>query len=318
MGTPRGLGGVAAALDAAIADVAAATFDRLTNGLSDAEKARRVSHALDSLHGSIRQLEMPEYDEDLVALFYSVWYQPFQINSAYSLLYRAIEQRQSRLALKRGLDVVDFGSGALAMELGLALAVFDTQAQRLTIPEINIYLLEPSEAMTRIGLDIWGCFLKATGDDVSVDLGSWCSTAHFGRSSINVKRTDDPSNLAGRPESDRWLVAMHAYYGKHRDAIKRDLMQIHEAFQPELGLFTCHHGSLGGIDYVSPFAGTASPTHVPPLRMSGELPRVNRWRRRLSGELGLQKDLRLTRPTEWDPERGLRDNRAVFFVRQSP
>ena len=95
MGTPRGLGGVAAALDAAIADVAAATFDRVTHGLSDVEKAKRVSHALDSLHGSIRQLEMPEYAEELVRLFYSAWYQPFQINSAYSLFYQAIEERQN-------------------------------------------------------------------------------------------------------------------------------------------------------------------------------------------------------------------------------
>ena len=313
MGMPRGLVGVAATLDAAIADVAAATFDRLTNGLSDGEKARRVSHAVDSLHGSIRQLEMPKYDQDLIALFYSVWYQPFQINSAYSLLYRAIEQRQSRLALKRGLDVVDFGSGALAMEVGLALAVLDATAHGLTVPEINVYLVEPSDAMTRIGLDIWECFLKATRDDASVDLGSWWTTARLGRSSISLKRTDDPSDLAARPESDRWLVAMHAYYREHRDAIKRDLMRIHEVFQPEFGLFTCHHGNLGGIDYVSPFAGTASPKHMPALRMFGELPCVNRWRRRLADELGLREDPRLTQPTEWDPERGLRDNRAVFF-----
>ncbi len=317
MGTPRGLGGVAAALDAAIADVAAATFDRVTHGLSDGEKARRVSHALDSLHGSIRQLEMPEYDQDLVALFYSVWYQPFQINSAYSLLYRAIEQRQSRLALKRGFDVVDFGSGALAMEVGLALAVLDATAHGLAVPDVRIYLVEPSDAMTGIGLDIWQRFLIATDHEVSVDQWSWSAAGSLGGSSISVERTDDPSNLDMSPESDRWLVAMHAYYREHRDAIKRDLMRIHEVFQPEFGLFTCHHGNLGGIDYVSPFAGTASPEHIPALRMFGELPCVNRWRRRLADELGLREDPRLTRPTEWDPERGLRDNRAVFFNRQS-
>ena len=131
MGKPRYLEGVAAALDDAIVSVAAATFDRVTHGLSDGEKAKRVLHALDSLHGSMRQLEMPEYAEELVALFYSAWYQPFQINSAYSLVYHAIEERQTRLTVKHRLDVVDFGSGAVAMELGLALAVLNAQGTRI-------------------------------------------------------------------------------------------------------------------------------------------------------------------------------------------
>lgn len=318
MGTPRGLGGVAAALDAAIADVAAATFDRVTHDLSDREKARRISHALDSLHGSIRQLEMPEYDQDLVALFYSVWYQPFQINSAYSLVCQAIEERQTRLAVKRHLDVVDFGSGALAMEFGLALAALDAQARRLTVPDINIYLFEPSDAMTRIGLDIWESFLTATNREVSVDMESWSAVARLGRCSIDIKRADDLSNLVAWPESDRWLVAMHAYYGEHRDAIKRDLATLCESFVPDFGLFTCHHANVDGIECVSPFAGSGTLMYIPPLGLSGELPHVNRWRRELADELGRREDLRLMRPAEWDPERGLRDNRAVFFVRQSP
>lgn len=318
MGTPRGLGGVAAALDDVIVSIAAATFDRVTHGLRDGEKAKRVSHALDTLHGSIRRLEMPEYAEELVALFYSAWYQPFQINSAYSLVNQAIEERQTRLTVKRRLDVVDFGSGALAMEVGLALAVLDAQAQGLTVPEINVYLVEPSDAMTRIGLDIWESFLTATNHEVSVDMGSWSAVARLGRSSINMKRADDPSNHVAWPETDRWLVAMHAYYGERRDVIKRDLATIWEAFDPDIGLFTCHHANVGGIACVSPFDGSGTLICIPPLWLSGELMRVNRWRRELADELGLREDLRLTRPAEWDPERGLRDNRAILFHRESP
>ena len=310
---PQGLKDVAAALDDAIFSVAATTFDRLTHGLSDDDTAGRVSHALDALHGSIRRLEMPEYAEELVALFYSAWYQPFQINSAYSLICQVMEERQSRSALTPRLEIVDFGSGTLAMELGLALAVLDARERGLTVPNIGISLIEPSDAMLRTGFDVWERFLTATGHDVSVDRGSWSATGSLGRSSIDMKRADGPFEFEMRPVSDRWLVAMHAYYGERKEAIRRDLMRIHEAFQPELGLFTCHHGNLGGIDDVSPFVGAATPAHIPPLRMSGELSRVNRWRRRLADHLGLHGDLRLTRPTEWDPERGLRDNRAIWF-----
>ena len=107
---------------------------------------------------------------------------------------------------------------------------------------------------------------------------------------------------------------MHAYYGEHKEAIQRDLSQIGEALRPELGLFTCHSASVGGIECVAPFAGPAIPIDISPLRLSGELSRVNRWRRELAHELGLHNDARLTRPTEWDPERGLRDNCAFLFV----
>ena len=82
--------------------------------------------------------------------------------------------------MKRRLDVVDFGSGALAMEVGLALAVLNAQAQGLTVPEINAILVEPSDAMTRIGLDIWESFLTATDHEVSVDMGVAVRRGAFG------------------------------------------------------------------------------------------------------------------------------------------
>ena len=75
---------------------------------------------------------------------------------------------------------------------------------------------------------------------------------------------------------------------------------------------------MGGIASVSPFDGSGTLICIPPLWLSGELMRVNRWRRELADELGLREDLRLTRPAEWDPERGLRDNRAILFHRESP
>ena len=100
---PRGFANAAAAIDAAIADTAASEFGRVTPGLSRDEKANLVAHALNSLHGSIPRLEMPEYAADLVPLFYSIWYQPFQVNSALALISRLIEERRCRQAEKTPL-----------------------------------------------------------------------------------------------------------------------------------------------------------------------------------------------------------------------
>lgn len=302
-----------AALDAAISGAAASEFVRITAGLSRDEKAMLVSQALDSLHGSIPRLEMPEYAAELVALFYSVWYQPFQVNSALSLISRIIEERQHTLTEKRRLDIVDFGSGALAMEFGLALAVFDAQGHGAAVPEINTYLIEPSDAMTRTGLDIWQRFVTASGEDVAVDVASGSATRSLGASSVRLRRIADPSDIETSCDADRWLVSMHAYYRQGAESIRQDLREIRDRFDPQLGLMTFHHANRDGIDYISPFTGSGTPTEIGPLRLSGELPLVNGWRRGLADELGLKNDTGLTRFVEWDPERGLRDNRAIIF-----
>lgn len=302
-----------AALDAAISNTAASEFARITTGLSRDEKATLVAQALDSLHGSIPRLEMPEYAAELVALFYSVWYQPFQVNSALSLISRIIEERQHTLTEKRRLDIVDFGSGALAMEFGLALAVLDAQEREAAVPDINVYLFEPSDAMTRIGFDIWQRFIIASGEDAAVDLASGSATRSLGAASMRLYCIADPSGIETSCDADRWLVSMHAYYKEGAENIRQSLKEIHDRFDPQLGLMTFHHANRDGIDYISPFAASGTSIEMGPLRLSGELPLVNGWRRGLADELRLKNDTRLTRFVEWDPERGLRDNQAIIF-----
>ena len=309
----RGFAEAVAALDTAIADSSAADFARITRGLGDDEKARHVTLALDSLHGSIRRREMPAYANRLVALFYGVWYQPFQVNSALSLISRIIEERQPRLAEKHRLDIVDFGSGALAMEFGLTLALLDAQRRGVTVPDTNVYLVEPSDAMTQTGFGLWRRFVAAAGEDIAVDVASGSANGRLGASSIRFRCISDPSEIETSQDADRWLVSMHAYYREGAEGIRRDLKEIRESYNPQLGLMTFHHANREGMDYVSPFALSGAPVEIGPLRLSGELPRVNGWRRNLADELGLADDARLTRPVEWDPERGLRDNRAMIF-----
>ena len=313
---PRDLISAAALLDSAIAGMAACEFARLTHGLSVGEKARRVSSALDSLHGSIRRLEMPAYAEELVALFYSVWYQPFQVNAAYSLLSRLLAERRHRLNQDGSLDIVDFGSGALAAEIGLALAVADQVSRGIAPCKTQVFLVEPSDAMTRTGFGVWERFMVANGWEVAVDVASWSTTARLGDATISVQRIHTPWSFEAQTGADRWLVAMHAFYAEQQEAIKRDLSDIEGKFGPDLGLFTFHRESEGGVNYVSPFAREGDQAPISPLMMSGAVVRVNRWRRAVADTLGLQDDVRLTRPTEWDPERGLRDNRAILFRRE--
>ena len=80
-----------------------------------------------------------------------------------------------------------------------------------------------------------------------------------------------------------------------------------------MGLFTFHHAAEDGIRQISPFDGPGEPQSIMPLELTGQLPRTNRWRAQLAQRLGLHDDPRLTRPTEWDPDRGPRDNLALLY-----
>ena len=258
---------------------------------------------------------MPEYANELVALFYSVWYQPFQVNAAYALVRDAIERQRGRLTDAGRLHIVDFGSGALAMQFGLTLAVLDLTERGFRVPEITVSLFEPNDAMLRVGLNIWQRFLSVAGYDGDADSEALTASVRIGATVIRSARITDSSDISVATDSCRWLVAMHAYYADDRETIKRDLAEIHRAVKPDFGFLTYHYASLDGIRYVSPFAESGAPGLIPPLPLSGSLPQVNSWRSQLAQELGRLDETRLTRPAEWDPVRGRRDNRAILYLK---
>lgn len=313
------LSAIAKGLDSAIAAAAAAEYSRLTTGLSQGEKANLVALALELLHGSIRQREMPEYANELVALFYSVWYQPFQVNAAYALIRDAIEQQRDRLANEEQLHIVDFGSGALAMEFGLALAVADATERGFRVPEVSVSLFEPNDAMLGVGVNIWQRFLIVMGYRGAADRSALTTSVRIrgatrtSGTTIRSARITDSSDIRVPTNSPRWLVAMHTYYADARESIKHDLARMHREVKPDFGFLTYHYASLDGIRYVSPFSEPGAPGLIPPLPLSGELSAVNAWRSELARELGWPDETRLTRPTEWDPVRGRRDNRVIRY-----
>lgn len=112
------------ALDKAITKVVCDEFNRISKNLSDVETAQKVEYALDQL-SKLQRGVMPKYDE-WVALFYASWYQPAQINLAYSMITDMVKEICDGALTSTGkLYVYDFGCGALAMQFGVALAAAD-------------------------------------------------------------------------------------------------------------------------------------------------------------------------------------------------
>ncbi len=219
---------VAKALDTSIARIATSEFKRLADQSGDSETvARKIYEALRSLqrlqhfHDEDR---MPNYDE-WDAPLYLTWFQPAQINLAYTLIQEVLEDKN--LPLRETLQIVDFGCGALAMQFGFALAVAENPAAKGTLTKIAVDASDSSMDMYRVGLNLWHNFVKETSDKVKYPE---LAALHA------VLRAIGP--FVRRNASARWLTAFHVAYKKNQRPVADALDQQVEEWKPDVVLVT--------------------------------------------------------------------------------
>ena len=305
------------ALDKAIAGVVSDEYreimgdspgEKFARGTADAEKRVEVEYAIASLHESLRLLKPPDYNNRLVPLFYSVWYQPFQVNLAYTLIMQIIEQRSGVLTDKEVLHIVDFGCGALAMGIGLIIAALDLRAQGRDIPKFQISLIDTSDNMIRIGALIRKRFVQ----ELSVHPNLSCDGLSF-----KLELFRNIENIKIESNAECWLTALHAFYLQYQEQVKQDFNNLNRIIKPTTALMTCYRGSQSIVKYVSPFENDAQVCDVPQLRLTGALPITTSWRK-LQGESLSDsfawKYLVSTSQVEWDPARGYNDNVAIIYT----
>ena len=140
---------VTRALDATITKVAGEQLRWLSSGLPPDEIAERIHQVFRSFQRLT--VAAPDYD-GWHALLYALWYQPSQINLAYTLA-RKVPKEKSPLRTGNGRQVIDFGCGALAMQFGLALAAADSLEELKVQPRVAIISEDSSTPMRDMGLN---------------------------------------------------------------------------------------------------------------------------------------------------------------------
>ena len=107
-------------LDRAIANLAEAEYGRLSTegGLGTKEQHELVDRALRSLK-ELQQGRKADYGDEWVGVFYLTWYQPRQIQLAYAALRELIPERNPPKY------IIDYGCGAWAVQIALALRIAD-------------------------------------------------------------------------------------------------------------------------------------------------------------------------------------------------
>lgn len=133
-------------LDLAIANLAEAEYSRLSTegGLGLQEQCEHVDKALRSLK-ELQQGRKADYGNEWVAIFYLTWYQPRQIQLAYAALRELISERRPPKY------IIDYGCGAWAVHIALAILIVDVNVHRSELDKITVHGIDPNQPMTRIG-----------------------------------------------------------------------------------------------------------------------------------------------------------------------
>lgn len=275
----------ATALDRAIAEVFRNEVNHLTQSqnLSDAEKVSNVEDALEEL-GKLGKMqgEMPKYDE-WVTPFYVSWYQPRQINLAYSMITAIIAKESIRKQILTDtgrLYVVDFGCGALAMQFGVALAIADALQKNQKVYSACVVSYDKSKAMTNIGKKVWEQFKSEVRKDAKLPyLGQACE--------LIDTRADMPFGRNPQNNEIIWLSAIHAAFSANKDEVKRTLACLTDALRPSAGFITSPNIRSKVAKCVSPFYRNEYKEYsrsIPGI-FTGELQETTGARRELLGSL---------------------------------
>ena len=209
-----------AAVDRALCRVSRKPFDRI-RAEGGVEAVERINGALAQLEG-LRGRSQPKYRDCDVALFYSQWYLPQQINVTYSESTRIL--RECAIPSADELQIVDFGAGTGAMSIGVSLAI-TTQVKRKDWPElISVYQID-HPAMLDLGRAIW-CRIRDEAGSQPI-LGGLVEV--MDRTLFESAPLDQDLNYEKPPQwkdAARWLTAIHVAYDGHMDRINAEMQAL--------------------------------------------------------------------------------------------
>lgn len=308
-------------LDRAIADLAAAEYSRLSTeeALDTNEQREHVDRALRSLKEH-HQRRRPDYGDEWVAIFYLTWYQPRQIQLAYAALRELISKR------KPPKYIIDYGCGAWAIQIALALRIADVSVKGSELREVTVHGIDPYQPMARIGGMLWKEFGRIVSEerpenpvleplhDALARMGDSC-TCHASYASYDAYAESlrvQKSSAFG----DCWLTAMHVVDQSNQQHLHSVFERIRRERAPAIELLTTDDSKKEQIEF---FGGVVHDVQqrVWPYE---KLQRTTAWRQELRRRLGVRgndglTDRYLDKSVTWDTTSKLTNNKDIVMIR---
>lgn len=244
---PVGKNLVVEALDRAISETVDIEFARLTENMAEEQREALLREARGEIL-LLGELQMPNYNDEMVAVVYAVAYHLQHTNLAYSVIGDMLNRRshgEPILARAGKLHVVDFGCGTLAMQFGLTLAVADALERGEEIKSVHIDSMDTNKPMFTLGDKLWEKFTRIVNYDYKLRLNWVRDACNLVTHSLH-HRIDTINPIEG---AESWLSVIHAAYDENKSVIQRDLAEIYGSIQPAVGMVTCYgrHDQLQSI-----------------------------------------------------------------------
>lgn len=258
-------------IEQAIAEVAEVEYRRVTAGLNKAQKARVVGHALTELLKLRDDRRIPAYEDPAVALFYTLWYLPSQINLASALV-------EEMMPFGGDVHIADFGAGPGALALGAAMAVA-RRRQTKAKPKVTVHEVD-CQAMRDLSSRIWNRYQLIT----SREGNRGCQRAANAIEKRTYATAEDVVNtfMADVPrDAARSLTALHVIYRNNQHAVKKALSTLWANTQPAWAFVTAPSvgAKLEIARGVAPFQGT--PRAMADLPVHGRCSQLTDLRREI-------------------------------------
>lgn len=285
------------AVESAVISAAREEWNRLSGNTLDADRYVYVVRSVEKSLGAMRDLQagvMPDYSE-WDALLYAAWYQPKQINLAYSVL-RALRQSWTIggekwwdgdiFGIANGrLSVIDFGCGSLAMQFAIAIAAADSISQGSGVSEIRIDSYDTSPAMIWVGQRIWGEFVHRM---------TLFHPQHPICGVFDIIQHESHIDLASLPEpanTPYLLTALHAAYENTADEVKDALGTLVSKYAPAGLLLTTQSAKANVLNRATLINDDQRYVRLPAdgtsvkAQFDGDLESLTEWRHSLCYEL---------------------------------
>ena len=236
-----------------------------------AQKRRLVAEKAGLLRDTVRSLQMPDYDDPLIADAHLLYYHPSHVGLACALITNQSNRHPNRNLLLDGstrLHIIDLAAGNLAMQFGAAIRIGQALELGQRITAVRITNIDPSAAMLEAGQDAWSEFVQAVNSDSKLaPLADACAM-------IQTEYLSEPWNIRGQmPDAECWISMMHGLYGNNYDSISDELSHLHDVTNPTTVFVTCF-GTRTQMNRVND-AIRATPFNHPPYERQTQFIRTN-------------------------------------------
>ena len=260
---------IAGDVDLAIAEVGRAEFDRLSDGLDNAQVRNKITYALDQLSrlagnstfvtGSGGRMlpipSIPDYVSDdptndqWLSLFYMLWYQPRQVLLARDVFAELLDSELTTglSESRRSIGVFDYGCGSLAGLFGLTIALYERQKVDGLFDSITVNNHDVSDPMVHLGTRLWLRFQERIRSRDTLkglaDLATRIRVTSDGLQGV----VPHPQYLDANQRSQdrlRFITAFHCVYSENIREVSIDLASLLKRIDPDAVVLSAADSAL--------------------------------------------------------------------------